>query len=58
MQKPATIESAESIDTIDTTDSTLAEEKVPFFARKQGRPNLTVRTGVRAGAAEEKAKRR
>ena len=58
MQKPATIESAESIDTIDTTDTTLAEAKVPFVARKQGRPNLTVRTGVRAGAAEEKAKRR
>lgn len=56
MQKPATIESAESIDTIDTTDTTLAEAKVPFFARKQGRPALTVRTGVHGGReSKEKA---
>lgn len=31
--------------------------KVPFFARKADRPALTVRSGVRAGASEEKAKR-
>lgn len=55
MQKPETTVNAETVDTVDTT---LAEAKVPFFARRSGRPNLTVRTGVRAGAAEEKAKRR
>ncbi|MEZ4452587.1 MAG: hypothetical protein R3B09_24220 [Nannocystaceae bacterium] len=29
------------------------EAKVPFFARKIGRAELTVRTGVRAGASEQ-----
>lgn len=38
------------------TETTAA--KVPFFARKVARAELTVRTGVRAGASEEQMKRR
>ncbi|MCB9565719.1 MAG: hypothetical protein H6710_00565 [Myxococcales bacterium] len=42
-------------DDADTSAATDARE-VPFFARKLGRPALGVRTGVRAGAAEQTRK--
>ncbi|MCA9635848.1 MAG: hypothetical protein KC420_07425 [Myxococcales bacterium] len=40
----------------DVNEPNAASEKVPFFARKIGRPALGVRTGVRAGAAEQTRK--
>jgi hypothetical protein len=39
-------------------DTTTAETTVPFFARKVADAPLAVRTGLRAGLAEQKCKLR
>ncbi len=57
MQKHDTETSETTENTATTaTTATTTEVKVPFFARKQGRPALTVRTGVHGGReSKEKA---
>ena len=42
----------------DVNEPNAASEKVPFFARKIGRPHPVVRTAVRAGAATEESDKR
>lgn len=57
MQKP-NLESTQTTENTPSTEAAAAEveAKVPFFARKQGRPALTVRSGVHGGReSKEKA---
>ena len=51
-------ETAPNTETVTESATERAAAKVPFFARKVGRAELTVRTGLRAGAAEEAMKQR
>lgn len=56
MQKPETTTTT-AMSTPTSDPVARAEAQVPFFARKAGRPSLTVHSGLRAGARESDEKR-